>query len=470
MDYRSLPQIVGLFDQAVSLYMLLDEIPLGLAILGRDRRIHFINRTLETLTGYTQSEARGISCEFILRCNICLENCPLRHSKPIAGPVGMDGDIVNRDRQKIPIFITFSPLKDQQGRLAGYLETLQDTRVIRSLRSKSEHTFGFGRIIGRSPEMERICQILPVIAQSDASVLITGETGTGKDFVAEAIHQASPRAKDPFIKVNCGALPETLLESELFGHQKGAFAGAVENKPGRFRLAHNGTLYLAEIGDLPLGLQGKLLTFLDEGVVYPLGGTRGVPVNARVIVATHRDLEQMVRKGRFREDLLFRLNVVRIGLPPLRERGDDVRLLLDYFLRSCAAKSGKPVKGFSARALKTLLAYPFPGNVRELKNIVEYALAVCQEDLIHTKHLPADLLDLRGAQDAEVREASSRMEGTPSVISGDAVSTLDWSAVERRMILEAMVKAGGRRSKAAALLGWGRSTLWRKLKEYGIDG
>jgi PAS domain S-box-containing protein len=449
--------------------MLLDGMPLGVAILDRERRIQFINRTLEALTGYTREEARGISCEFILRGNICLEGCPLRQAKLISEPVGIEGNIVNRDRQKIPVCMTFSPVRDQHGKLVGYLETAQDIRLIRTLSGKSGQAFGFGRIIGRSPEMERIHQILPVIAQSDSSVLITGETGSGKDFLAEAIHQASPRAREPFIKVNCGALPDTLLESELFGHQKGAFAGAVENKPGRFRLAHNGTLYLTEIGDLPLALQVKLLTFLDERIVYPVGGARGFQVNARVIAATHRDLEQMVREGRFREDLFFRLNAVRLRLPALRERGDDVRLLLDHFLKSHAGRLEKPVKGFSARALKALLAYPFPGNVRELKNIVEYALTLCQEDHIRTRHLPAYLLDLGADHDAEPRESPPRVEGGPSMLSGEDVSALDWASVERRMILEAMVKAKGRRSKAAAMLGWGRSTLWRKLKEYGID-
>lgn len=469
MALPSLPRIDGLFEETVSLPMLLDGIPVGVAILDGERRIRFINRTLEALTGYTREEARGISCEFILRGNICLEGCPLRQGKLISEPVGIEGNIVNRDRQKIPVCMTFSPVRDQHGKTVGYLETVQDIRLIRTLAGKSGHAFGFGQIIGRSPEMERIHQILPVIAQSDSTVLITGETGSGKDFVAEAIHQASPRAREPFIKVNCGALPETLLEAELFGHQKGAFAGAVENKHGRFRLAHNGTLYLTEIGDLPLTLQVKLLTYLDDRIVYPLGSGRGIQVDARVITATHLDLEQMVREGRFREDLLFRLNAVRIKLPALRERGDDVRLLLDHFLQSHAGKLRKPVKGFSASALKALLAYPFPGNVRELKNIVEYALTLCQEDHIHTRHLPAYLLETDAVHDGEARESPSQVEGGASMLSGEDVSALDWAAVERRMILEAMVKAKGRRSKAAAMLGWGRSTLWRKLKEYGID-
>jgi PAS domain S-box-containing protein len=469
MAFRSLPQIAGLFESPVSLPMLLDEIPLGVAVVERGRRIQLINRALEALTGYNQQEAQGIPCEYILRSNICLEDCPLRRVKAISEPVNLEGNIVNRDRQKIPVRMTFSPVRDQHGKLVGYLESIQDIRLLRSLSGKTDQSYGFGQIIGRSPEMERIYQILPVIAQSDSSVLITGETGSGKDFVAEAIHQASPRAKDPFIKVNCGALPETLLESELFGHQKGAFTGAVENKPGRFRLAHNGTLYLTEIGDLPLSLQVKLLTFLDDRIVHPLGSTKGFHVNVRVIAATHRDLEQMVREGRFREDLLFRLHVVRLKLPALRERGDDIRLLLDHFLQSYAAKLKKPVKGFSARALRALLAYPYPGNVRELKNIVEYALTICQEDHIHTKHLPAYLLDPRAGREPEQPPPLQGTGGDKPLIVGDDLTSLDWSAVERKMILEAMLKAKGRRSKAAALLGWGRSTLWRKLKQYGID-
>jgi two-component system, NtrC family, response regulator AtoC len=241
----------------------------------------------------------------------------------------------------------------------------------------------------------------------------------------------------------------------------------VENKPGRFRLAHNGTLYLTEIGDLPLSLQVKILTFLDDKVVYPLGSTKGFQVNVRVIAATHRNLERMVHEGRFREDLLFRLNVVRLQLPALRERGDDIRLLLDHFLHTYVSQFQKPVQGFSPKALQVLLDYNYPGNVRELKNIVEYALNICQEDLILPKHLPAYLTEPRPPYGEPARE-----EPSPSILAvplGDREESLDWGAMERKMILEAMVKAKGRRSKAAELLGWGRSTLWRKMKQYGMD-
>jgi two-component system, NtrC family, response regulator AtoC len=331
-----------------------------------------------------------------------------------------------------------------------------------------------------------------MIAQSDSSVLLTGETGTGKDLVAEAIHQGSPRAKGPFIKVNCGALPATLLESELFGHQKGAFTGAVENKPGRFRLAHNGTLYLTEIGDLPLPLQVKLLTFLDDRVVYPLGSTKGFLCDVRVIAATHRDLERMVREGTFREDLLFRLNVVRLRLPPLRERRDDVQLLLDHFLHTFIGKFKKPIKGFSGNASRILLTYDYPGNVRELKNIVEYAVNVCQEDQIRSDHLPTyivnplqpesdkvepapapfELSGLRGnvgdsAQDSAAKERQLILDAILN--SRGERKEEAWPVIERRMILDAIVKAKGHRGDAAVILGWSRGKLYRKLKQHDIE-
>jgi transcriptional regulator with PAS, ATPase and Fis domain len=328
-------------------------------------------------------------------------------------------------------------------------------------------SFVCGKLVGRSQEMQRIFRILPVIAQTDSSVLITGQTGTGKDFVAEAIHQASNRAKGPFIKVNCGALPEALLESELFGHQKGAFTGAVESKPGRFRLAHNGSLYLTEIGDLPLNLQVKLLSFLDDKVLHPLGSTKGIHVDVRVIAATHRNLEQMVREGRFRQDLLFRLNVVRLHLPPLVKRGDDIRMLMDHFLQTFNPRFKKKVTAFSDEAKHILLQYPYPGNVRELRNIVEYAVNICEINRILPEHLPTYILEYNPDEQG-VLEDPENSALQPVVKRPAEPSYGSWADRERGMILDAMVKAQGRRSEAAKILGWGRSTLWRKMKQYGL--
>ena len=460
-------RIAGLFDNPLAFPAFLDEIPLGLAVLDKNRRIVLLNQTLEGLTGYSRQESRGIPCAYILRSNACLENCPAISMQDSADAVCMEANIINRDRQKIPVRITFSVIRDMDGRTVGYLEAVEDIRLLRSLNGKTDHAYAFGQVIGRSPQMERIFSVLPVIAQSDSSVLITGETGTGKDFVAEAIHQGSQRGKDPFIKVNCGALPETLLESELFGHQKGAFTGAVENKPGRFRMAHNGTLYLTEIGDLPLSLQVKLLTFLDDKVVFPLGGTKGFQVNVRVIAATHRNLGLMVREGRFREDLLFRLNVVRLHLPPVRERGDDIRLLLDHFMRSYLTRLKKPIKGFSTKALRLLLDFTYPGNVRELRNIVEYAVNICEEDQILLKHLPAYLTD-PNARDWDREEEKKEPQALWAPEPQTRMPEKDWASAEKTMIMDALLKTRGRRSKAAEILGWGRSTLWRKMKHHGL--
>lgn len=461
-------KIAGLFDHPLALPSFLDEIPLGLAVLNTNRQIVLFNRTLEGLTGYARQEIKGIPCAYILRSNICLENCPALSIQDSADAVCMEANIINRDRQKIPVRITTSVIRDIHGRIMGYLEAVEDIRLLKSLNGKTEQAYAFGQVIGRSPQMERIFRVLPVIAQSDSSVLITGETGTGKDFVAEAIHHGSQRGKNPFIKVNCGALPETLLESELFGHQKGAFTGAVENKPGRFRLAHNGTLYLTEIGDLPLSLQVKLLTFLDDMVVFPLGGTKGFQVNVRVIAATHRNLGLMVREGRFREDLLFRLNVVRLHLPPVRERGDDIRLLLDHFMRSYLTRLKKHIKGFSSKALRLLLDFTYPGNVRELRNIVEYAVNICEEDLIMLKHLPAYLTDPNDRDWDRVEEKKESRILSASALQPKEPEK-DWASAEKTMIMDALLKFRGSRSRAAESLGWGRSTLWRKMKCYGLS-
>ncbi len=348
---------------------------------------------------------------------------------------------------------------------------MEDIHLLRKIDETAGHAYNFNNIIGRSPQMEKIFQILPSLAQSDSSVLITGETGTGKDMVAETIHHASNRAKGPFVKINCGALPETLLESELFGHRKGAFTGAVENKPGRIQLAHNGTLYLTEIGDLPLSLQIKLLTFLDDKEIFPLGGIKGFTADVRIIAATHRNLEQRVDGKRFRKDLLFRLNVIRLHLPPLRDRQGDIQLLLDHFLNFLATQMGKKRLDLSRKALKILQTYHYPGNVRELRNIVEYAINICADRQIKPKHLPSYLVE------ADPFNGVASLQGPPSRLAFETESSSligrqpqqDWSSIEKRMIMEALIASGGRKNKAAVSLGWARSTLWRKLKQYGIQ-
>ena len=463
------PHIDDLFDIPIDFSELLDEIAIGIVALDLDRKIVVMNQALKALTGFSQKELFGVACAHILRSDVCLQNCPALRLNEESGPKCIEGNLVNRDRQLIPIRITSAPLKNLDGKMVGFLETVEDISLLRKLNEKTSHAYKFNNIIGRSPEMEKIFRILPSLAQSDSSVLITGETGTGKDMVAEAIHQSSNRAKGPFVKINCGALPETLLESELFGHCKGAFTGAVENKPGRFRLAHNGTLYLTEIGDLPLSLQVKLLTFLDDKEVFPLGSVKGVAADVRIIAATHRNLEQRVNDNQFRKDLLYRLNVIRLHLPPLRDRQGDIQLLLDHFLNTLSAQLGKKKSALSPKALKFLLTYKYPGNVRELRNIIEYAINICGDRQIKTMHLPAYLMEA-GQVDVIAIEHEPRTRLAFKIEGGFTRpdSHQGWPDIERQMIMEALVKVGGRKNKAALSLGWARSTLWRKMKQYGI--
>jgi PAS domain S-box-containing protein len=472
------PKINGLLKTGINFSHLFDDIPIGLAILDQEHQIVFVNRSFQAITGFSLSDAYGFPCRSILRSRTCIHNCPRRNSKPQSRSQTFESDIINRDRELIPVRMTLAPIRDSEGRTVGYVETLEDLRQIRELKVMKSKAYSFVDIIGRSPQMERVYQTLPVLAQSDASILITGETGTGKDLVAEAIHQTSQRTSGPFIKINCGALPETLLESELFGHQKGAFTGATENKPGRFQLAHNGTIFLTEIGDLPLPLQVKLLTFLDDKVIYPLGSTKGFKVNARIITATHRDLEQMVREKKFRQDLLFRLNVARIHLPPLRRRDGDIRLLLDHFLNTYANQIGKAVRGFTPETLEFLVRYPYPGNIRELRNIVEYAVNIstspviemdCLPSYLQEQPIPANIQDTRTDHEpppAMPAPQPSEPDHDQAPIATDART---WGEVERDMIMNALIKARGKKNKAADILGWGRSTLWRKMKHYGLD-
>ncbi len=306
-------------------------------------------------------------------------------------------------------------------------------------------------IIGESGRMQEVLSMVRRVAPSDATVLIRGESGTGKELIAKAIHYASPRASRPLISVNCAALPESLMESELFGHEKGAFTGAVATRKGRFELADGGSLFLDEIGDLTPVLQVKLLRVLQEREFERVGSSRSIAVNVRVLAATHRDLEALVRGGRFRDDLYYRINVVTIALPPLRERREDIPVLIDYFLRTFAAKNNKPVRGFTREAREALLRYDFPGNVRELENLIERAVVLTRDDVIDHSDLPLSFVE---------------QEGT--VEEGSLTATVE--GLERRMIREALAEAQGIQTRAAEILGVSERVLRYKLKKYGLSG
>ena len=463
-------QITGLFSIPIEMAKLTDELPISIAILDKNRQIVTVNSTFEALTGFYRDDIWNIPCFHVTRSRLCMQKCPMANDMPLNESISIETDIINKSREMIPVLINIAPILDHQDACIGYVQSIKDLRAVREKAANTHHAYAFENLIGKSTEMTKIFQHVPLLAQSDSAILITGETGTGKDILAETIHQASNRSKAPFVKVNCGALPETLLESELFGHQKGAFTGAVDNKPGRFRLAHNGTLFLTEIGDLPLSLQVKLLTFLDDQVVYPLGSTKGFQANVRVIAATHRNLDQMVKERKFRQDLMFRLNVVRLHLPPLRNRGADVRLIMDHFVHEFSSRFNKQICGLSKDALHKLQEYSFPGNVRELRNCIEYAINICTNKEIQLSHLPAYIAESESDMNDPLSDISEPASWVMPVTQNNTSNEFQkWSDMEKSMILSALVKAKGRRQKAAELLGWGRSTLWRKIKQYGLD-
>lgn len=435
-------------------------------IFDANRQVSLINRALEALTGFMPPEIPGMPCQYLLRSNLCGHSCQIQQVEETGRPFCSEANIVNKSRQKIPVRLTLAPIVNDLNQPIGFIESVEDLRSQEAPLEDSLESFVSGKLVGASHEMRKLLKTIPVIAQTDSSVLITGETGTGKDVVAEAIHHASSRAKGPFIKINCGALPEALLESELFGHVKGAFTGAIENKLGRFRLAQNGTVYLTEIGDLPLNLQVKLLSFLDDKVVYPLGSNKIHHVDVRVIAATHRNLEAMVRDRCFREDLLFRLNVIRLHLPPLAQRSDDLKMLKAYFLKMYNSRFGKKIQGFSEESSVNLHSYRYPGNVRELRNIVEYAVNVCEGNLIQREHLPAYIME-SDCEPIEQNPPANHVQAT-QFPKKNIQPEMSWQETERKMIIDAMTKAQGRRCDAAKVLGFCRSTLWRKMKRYGI--
>jgi PAS domain S-box-containing protein len=454
---------------------LLNGLPHGVALIDNEGRIVSANRIFEAVTGYAAYDVRGVGCDFVLRSNPDIKRSIAENSFEAADSLSLEGDIINVNRKKTHVRFFVSPLNSQNGQQIGYMVAMEDISALKERDRQRQALSETKGILGHSPKMQEILDFVPILARTDTTLLVTGETGTGKDLLAEAIHHDSKRASYPFIKVNCGALPETLLESELFGHTRGAFTGAHADKPGMFRLAQGGTLFLTEIGDLPLALQVKLLTVLDDREFYPLGSSKKVRVDVRLITGTNRDLRQMVKDGTFREDLYYRLNVLRAHLPPLRERGDDVPLLLDHFAKVFADTLGKGIKGFTAEAMAELSRYAFPGNVRELRNIVEYAANVCAGSRIAPSHLPSSIqasVVKTMAKPAPVPgNTGQRDERTimPPAADANFAQGSTWSEIERGQILAALTTTGGNRSLAAQHLGWGRSTLWRKIKRYALD-
>jgi PAS domain S-box-containing protein len=351
--------------------------------------------------------------------------------------------------------LSVSPLINRQGRFLGAVILIKDETRIHTLEKQLTARQQFGNIVGRSTRMQAVYSLIESLASVDSTVLITGDSGTGKELVAEAIHLKGARSGKPLVKVNCSALTESLLESELFGHVKGAFTGAINDSAGRFQTAQGGTIFLDEIGDISPALQLRLLKVLQNKEIERVGESKPIKVDVRVIAATNRDLRQLMREGTFREDLFYRIKVMEINMPPLRERKEDIPLLTEHFIEKLNTKLQKNIEGVSQEVLRKFMAYSWPGNIRELEHTIEHALILCQKSVVTLEDLPPDILEQTdaGGQSQRIESPQQKYSGTD----------------ERGAIIEALAKAGWNKSKAARILGISRRTIYRKMKEHGID-
>jgi len=422
---------------------ILDSVADGVFTVDRDMRITWFNRAAEEITGFSREEALGQRCCEIFRTSVCFSSCPVKEAlKTGQDVINREVDVLDRHNREIPISVSASVLRDPEGNPVGGVETFRDLSQIYALAREVEERYTFHNLVSRNPAMRRLFDILPDVAASDVTVLFQGDSGTGKELFSTAIHDLSPRQKKPLIVVNCGALPETLLEAEIFGARKGAYTGSVENRPGRLEQAEGGTLLLDEIGDLPLSLQVKLLRVIENHEYQPLGAKNSRKADVRFIAATNRDLEGMVQAGTFRQDLFYRINVITLKIPPLADRTEDIPLLLNTALDRYNAKYGKKIHGFSPDAMAWLLDYDYPGNVRELLNMMERAVILCRTRMIGTEDLPL----------------KKKTDKSPS-IAGHVRQRP--SEDQLRDILN---RHHGNRTLAAKELGVNRSTLWRWMK------
>ena len=440
---------------------IVDTLQDGLLVVGPQGTIVAVNKAAERVTGYKANELIGKSCR-LLNCTGCKllgdvdsgKFCQLFVNENVKEKKCL---ITNKERRSIHVMKNAEVLKDEKGNIIGAVETLTDItdkvrqqQEIKSLKQTFQLTEGYHGILGKSTRMQNLFDLIDNVAQSDTPVIIQGQSGSGKELVARAIHRESPRRDKPFIKVNCAALNENLLESELFGHVRGAYTGADKTRIGRFEAAHEGTLLLDEIGDIPLALQVKLLRVLEDKKIERVGDNRAIPVDVRIISATNKDLEKLIETEQFREDLFFRINVFPLQCPTLAERRDDIPLIAQNFIRRNATSSGKKILGLTPEALEKLTLYSWPGNVRELRNAIEYAFVLCQSGAIGVTHLPSKVVSASEAVTPECRLDPGCLD-------------------ERAHLIQVLREAGGNQSEAARLLGVSRVTVWKRLKKYGIN-
>ncbi|MGD9900043.1 MAG: sigma 54-interacting transcriptional regulator [Calditrichaceae bacterium] len=426
----------------------------GTFTIDNDWTITSFNRAAEKITGFSRTEAIGKKCWELFCSDQCHNNCHMEAT--------MDGKEISSDRElcichkdghRVPVRVNSAPLFNADKECIGGVETFSDISELKNLSNHLKERFSFENLIGRSKSMQKIYALLKNVAQSDTTVLITGESGTGKELVARALHLNSARRLKPFMALNCSAFVESLLESELFGHEKGSFTGATRTRAGHFELANKGTLFLDEIGDLSPAVQVKLLRVLETRQFDRVGGSKPIQMDVRILAATNKSLYEEVQKGRFRDDLYYRLNVINIHMPPLRERMDDLPLLVDHFLRKFSQKFNKQINDISSAAYHTLMNYHWPGNIRELENVLEHAFVMCHEISIQPLHLPDWLLvnNHGGPEHSDIPDKDNLLENA-----------------EKSMIQQTLMQFNNNRSKTAKALNIDKSTLWRKMKKYGL--
>ena len=433
--------------------VILDSIDDGVVTIGLDKKIKYLNRAAERLLGYSLEEAREMPCATIVRCAACDNDCLLDRTISTGRHITHYETVLkNKGGRMITVSFNTALLKNKDGQIIGEVEIIRDMSRIEALTEEVKGKYSFKSIVGKNHRMQEIYALLPEVAVTKSTVLIEGEPGTGKELVAHAIHQNSLRRDKPFIKAGCAALADRVLDSELFGHVKGAFTGALSNKIGRFELAHGGTLFLDGISDMSLPTQAKLLQVLQEERFERVGDKKKIPMDVRLIAATHRDLKTAIQQGEFLQDLYDLLSIVSIALPPLRDRRDDIPLLIHHLLKRFNMEMEKKIESFAPEAMKVLLNYDYPGNIQELENIMQHAMVLCQGKTIQPAHLPRDIFYMR---DDFVELAMKRDE--------------PFKVMERQLVLKILSQTGWNYKEAAERLKVSRTTLWRKINSLGIN-
>lgn len=443
-----------LYDQKNKLDAIFNSNIEGTFTIDTNWEITSFNKSAEKITGYKASEAVGKKCWEIFNSTVCRNGCHMEHTMKKGKPtIDNELEIVNKSGRKVPIRVNSSILKNNRNKKIGAVETFIDISEIKNLSEHLNESFKYENIVGKNKEIKQVISVLESVAQTDSSVLITGESGTGKELAARAIHLNSLRRTGPFIAVNCSAFAESLIESELFGHEKGAFTGAIKTKVGRFELANGGTLFIDEIGDLSIPVQTKLLRVLETREIERVGSNKAIKIDTRIIAATNKDLENEIEGRKFREDLFYRINVMCILLPPLRKRKDDIPILVNHFIEKFNQKLDRNIKHFASSAFDVLLEYNWPGNIRELENVIEHCFILCNRDIIQIEHLPKRLreINLQSVENRYFSELNSLKES------------------EKVIIINTLKKNNGNRANTAKELNIHPTTLWRKMKSLNIS-